>query len=228
MQTSGVEPYASRLQEVQQRIDAAALKAGRKSEEVTLIVVSKFHSAEVVRAIHACGVSNFGENRQQEAEPKAAETADLDLNWHFVGQLQSKKARAVARFASTIHSLDRGSVVKALSSIDGTVDGFIQINLTNDAARGGVAPENLLQFAETILETPSINLLGIMAVAPLDELPRAAFERLAKHSAALQAIAPEANKISAGMTHDFEEAIEFGATHLRIGSAITGERVISD
>lgn len=228
MQTSGVEPYASRLQEVQQRIDAAALKAGRKSEEVTLIVVSKFHSAEVVRAIHACGVSNFGENRQQEAEPKAAETADLDLNWHFVGQLQSKKARAVARFASTIHSLDRGSVVKALSSIEGTVDGFIQINLTDDAARGGVAPENLLQFAETILETPSINLLGIMAVAPLDELPRAAFERLAKHSAALQAIAPEANKISAGMTHDFEEAIEFGATHLRIGSAITGERVISD
>lgn len=216
--------YATRINEVNERISAAAKQAGRNAEDITLIVVSKFHSADVVRQIHACGINNFGENRHQEAEVKAHDTADLGLNWHFVGQLQSKKARAAARYAKTIHSLDRSSVIKALATNEERIDGFVQINLTDDRARGGVMPTEIGRTVEQILETSTIRLLGVMAVAPLDEEPARAFERLAEHSNFVQKLAPKATKISAGMTHDFEEAIQFGATHLRIGSAITGER----
>lgn len=224
MQASAVELYASRLSELQNRIDAAASSAGRDPSEITSIVVSKFHPAEVVRALYDCGVRDFGENRHQEAEQKALETEDLDINWHFVGQLQSKKARAATRYAKTIHSLDRASVVTALSKIDFVIDGFIQVNMTADFDRGGVEPVDLEAMVEQVLATPSIKLRGVMAVAPLDEDPLKAFERLAGYSERVTKLEPRASSISAGMTHDFEQAIQFGATHLRIGSAITGER----
>lgn len=216
--------YADRLAEVNERINVAAKTAQRDPSEIELIVVSKFHPAEVVRVLYQLGVQNFGENRHQEAEAKAKETSDLDINWHFVGQLQSKKARAAARYAKTIHSLDRDSVVTALGKFDGHIDGFLQINLTDDPARGGIAPAKIGKMVEQILETETITLKGVMSVAPLEEAPEKAFERLRGYSEQVRALAPEATNISAGMTHDFETAIQFGATHLRIGSAITGER----
>ncbi|WP_449279954.1 YggS family pyridoxal phosphate-dependent enzyme [Leucobacter sp. GX0328] len=206
----------------------ACRASGRAPEETTLIVVTKFHPASLVAELSALGVRDVGENRHQEAQAKAAELQDLDLHWHFIGQLQTKKARQAAQYARSIHSIDRDRLVDALSTAEVAepIDAFIQVNLTNDPGRGGAAPEALEPLAEQILATSTLRLRGVMAVAPLPEEEAAAraFARLAGYSERLRAIDPEATAISAGMTHDYAEAIAAGATHLRIGSAITGKR----
>ncbi len=194
------------------------------SPTLTTIVVTKFHPASLVRELAALGVEDVGENRHQEAQEKSAELADLGLRWHFVGQLQSKKARQVRRYAQVIHSLDRSSLVDALASDEGVVDGFVQLNLTDDPARGGVSDHDLEALVERVLETQGLRLLGVMAVAPLDEEPASAFERVRQASERVRALAPDATAISAGMSQDYREAIAAGATHLRIGTAITGNR----
>ncbi|WP_349898203.1 YggS family pyridoxal phosphate-dependent enzyme [Parafrigoribacterium soli] len=214
----------SRLRLVLDSVDEAARIAGREPSAITTIVVTKFHPAGLVRRLHELGVRDFGENRHQEAMAKATELADLDLDWHFVGQLQSKKARQVRTYASVIHSLDRPSVVDALSSEDGSVDCFVQLNLTDDPGRGGVQDVELEQLTARVLETAGLRLLGVMAVAPLDEEPRRAFARVRSASERVRTLAPDATFISAGMSADFRDAILEGATHLRIGTAITGKR----
>ena len=186
--------------------------------------MTKFHPASLIRELASLGVTDVGENRHQEAQAKAAELADLDLTWHFVGQLQSKKARQVRAYAHVIHSVDRLSLVDALRSDDATVDCFVQLNLTPDPARGGVADRDLEPLVEHVLETPGLRLLGVMAVAPLDEDPRAAFARVSAASDRVRRLAPAATAISAGMSQDYAAAIAEGATHLRIGTAITGNR----
>src|SRR5690606_32213014 len=152
--------------------------------------------------------------------------ADLDgLRWNFIGQLQSKKSKAVRAAADVVHSLDRGKLV---SSIDvpgeDPLDVLLQINLTNDQGRGGIAPDEIEALTEQIESIDSLRLRGVMAVAPLEEPASQAFERLAGYAERVRAISPDATWISAGMSHDFAEAIEHRATHLRIGSAITGPR----
>lgn len=218
------ETLRERLDAVRAGVTQAAADAGRDPSEITTVVVTKTHPASLVRELHAFGVRDFGENRHQDAQPKAAELADLDLNWHFVGQLQSKKARQAAAYASVVHSLDRESVVDALASDDRTIDAFVQLNLTSDAARGGVPDSALEQLVERVARTSGVRLLGVMAVAPLGEEPRAAFARLRAASDRVRAIDPSARFISAGMSGDYREAILEGATHLRIGSTITGNR----
>lgn len=217
---------AERLARVQAGITAAATTAGRAASEITTIVVTKFQPVELLRDLHALGVRDFGENRHQEASAKAQELAGLhDLTWHFVGQLQSKKARQVASYADVVHSIDRPALVAALSAPrERPLDCFIQVNLTSDPARGGVTPGDLDSLVDQVLATSSLRLLGVMAVAPLDEEPRRAFARLRTLSERVVALAPDAHRISAGMSHDYREAIAEGATHLRIGTAITGNR----
>ncbi|WP_314146408.1 YggS family pyridoxal phosphate-dependent enzyme [uncultured Leifsonia sp.] len=222
--TSSSSPLAERLAAVRDGIADAARAAGRAPEELTTIVVTKFHPASLVRELAALGVRDVGENRHQEAQEKAADLADLDLRWHFVGQLQSKKARQVRRYASAIHSVDRLSLVDALRSEDGDIDAFVQLNLTDDPGRGGVADRDLEPLVEHILDTPGLRLVGVMAVAPLDEEPARAFERVRAASDRVRSLAPQATSISAGMSQDYREAIAAGATHLRIGTAITGNR----
>ncbi len=187
-------------------------------------MVTKFHPASLVRELAELGVHDVGENRHQEAQSKAEELHDLDLRWHFVGQLQSKKARQVRGYADVIHSVDRSSLVEALRSDDGDLDCFVQLNLTDDTARGGVSDRDLEPLVERILDTPGLHLLGVMAVAPLGEEPRRAFERVREASARVTTLAPSADMISAGMSQDYAAAIAEGATHLRIGTAITGNR----
>lgn len=218
------EALRERLTGVQERIADAARSVGRSPEELTLIVVTKFHPSSLIRDLASLGVTNIGENRHQEASEKFAELGDLDLTWHFIGQLQTKKARQVARYADVVHGIDRPGLVDALSSIDRTVECFVQVNLTDDPDRGGVHPSELMQLTEAVLGTQTLKLRGVMAVAPLDEEPRAAFARLRKLSEQVQTLSPTATDISAGMTQDFAEAIAEGATHLRIGTAITGNR----
>jgi pyridoxal phosphate enzyme (YggS family) len=171
------------------------------------------------------GVRDIGENRHQEAVVKAAEVDDARLAWHFVGQLQSNKAKAVRRYASTVHSVDRASLVDALTVDDGTDVGvFLEIGLSDEPGRAGVAPDDIDRLAERVLAAPGLRLLGVMGVAPLGAEPRQAFARLREVGAQLRRLEPAATAISAGMSGDFREAILEGATHLRIGTAITGFR----
>lgn len=221
-----MDTLADRLARVRAEVDDAARQAGRSSDELTLIVVTKFHPASLVRELAELGVRDVGENRHPEAGIKAAELADLGLNWHFIGQLQSNKAKAVRGYAHAIHSVDRASLLGALAGTP-EIDCFLQVNLTDDPGRGGVHPNDLDTVAEQVLMTDGLKLRGLMAVAPLDEPARPAFARVRELSDRLQRIAPEAVDLSMGMSHDFADAIAEGATHLRIGSAITGNRPVA-
>jgi pyridoxal phosphate enzyme (YggS family) len=225
----------SRLAAVHQRIATAAAAAGRGGNLPTLIVVTKFHPAEDIKRLAALGVTDVGENRDQEASAKALQLADCGLTWHFVGQLQSKKAKSVLRYAAAVHSVDRPQLVDALAKAAQIERGntgraplgcFIQVSLDDDAGahRGGAVPEEVLPLAERIANSDGLELAGVMAVAPLGAQPEAAFEKLARISAGLVGEHPAATAISAGMSQDLEAAIAFGATHLRIGSDILGSR----
>lgn len=225
--TTLAERYAGALS----RIRKAAEQAGRSESELTLVVVTKNHPATLVLELLELGARHFGENRDQEAAPKAAEvraTSPIAHDWHFVGQLQSNKVRSMLDYSSVLHSLDRESLlnelIKQTDRRETSLDVFIELNLTEDPGRGGILPANLLPFAERVMGAPRLNLLGVMGVAGLDAEPAAEFERIRNASEQLQTIAPDANFISAGMSQDFELAIAHGATHLRIGTAITGKR----
>lgn len=224
---------AERYRSVLQTIEQTAQSVGRAKEDVELIVVSKNHPASLVAELVQLGQEAFGENRDQEASKKAEElkNSGFDVQWHFVGQLQSNKVKSVLEYASVIHSIDRPSLVaelsKQLSKQNKKIDGFIELNLTYDLGRGGVAPQDLLNLAEQVLAVEQINLLGVMAVAGLGKDPAEEFERAVGLSQQLQTLAPQATKLSMGMSEDFEVAIRLGATHIRVGSAITGPRPIS-
>lgn len=220
-----------RYQAIVDRVENAARAAGRDSSEITLIVVTKNHPASLVQELIELGAGDFGENKDQEAALKAKALADLssvDVNWHFIGQLQTNKVKSVLGYANFIHSLDRDSLlaelVKRTAEREIPLKVFIQVNLTQDQGRGGVEPEALESFAERVLASSGLELMGVMGVAGLDVSPEAEFERLARMSEKLQNLAPDAKYVSMGMSSDFEQAIGYGATHLRIGSAITGIR----
>ena len=223
-----------RLTEVHARIAKAAQSANRQLDEIQLVIVSKNHPADLVLELLELGETNFGENKDQEASAKAKEVklrnhSALEPTWHFVGQLQSNKVKSMLGYSKVLHSLDRPSLlielVKQLAKApESRLDVFIELNLTGDPGRGGILPEHLLSFAQSVLEAKQLNLLGVMGVAGLTGSPTSYFETIAEASAELRTIAPEAKFISAGMSGDYEEAISHGATHLRIGTAITGNR----
>lgn len=223
-----------RLQEVEEKISAAVSNAGRARDEVKLIVVSKNHPASLVLELIDLGIRSFGENRDQEAAPKAESVAQamagrgIEYDWHFIGQLQSNKVKSAIGYANTVHSLDRqsllDSLIKATTGRETPLEVFIQLNLTQDPARGGIEPKNLALFAEQVLAQQNLKLLGVMGVASLDQPPERDFEIIRLASQNLTKLSADARFISAGMSEDFEAAISLGATHLRIGSAITGKR----
>lgn len=220
---------AERLASIDSAISREAIAAGRDPGEITRIVVTKFHPVSLVRDLYELGVRDVGENRQQEFAQKVPETKDLTaLKWHFIGQAQTNKAAAIRRDADVVHSVDRVRIAEALhraASDDRPVlDVLVQVNLTDDPGRGGVSPADIENLAEQIQVMSSLRLRGIMAVAPLDQEPSRAFDAIARYSQRLRAVVPDATWISAGMTGDFPEAIRAGATHLRIGTAITGSR----
>lgn len=216
------------LAAVEARIAAGCLAAGRVRSEVTLLVVTKTYPASDVRLLAGLGVREVGESRDQEAAPKAAECLDLDLSWHFIGRLQSNKARSVARYADAVHSVDRSSLVGALGraavEAERTVRCFVQVSLDGDPARGGVLVDGVAQLADRIAGTAGLELTGVMAVAPMETDPDVAFDLLKSVSQRLLDTHPGALAISAGMSGDLEEALRHGATHLRVGSAVLGVR----
>jgi PLP dependent protein len=223
---------ADNLQRVRARIAAACSAAGRDPDGVTLIAVTKTYPAADVAHLAALGVRDVGENRDQEAAPKAAEVAaaGIEVRWHYVGQLQRNKSRSVASYASVVHSVDRASLVTALatartaSGLGVPLDVLVQCSLDGDTARGGAVLGDVPSLAAAIAAEPSLRLAGLMAVAPLGADPQEAFSWLQTASASLRAAYPEATMISAGMSGDLESAIRHGATHVRVGSALLGTR----
>lgn len=226
---------SERLNSIHQRIDAAANAANRSSDEIELVVVTKNHGYELALQLLELGESQFGENKDQEACLKSAQVAENLVagqsapTWHFVGQLQSNKVRSMLSYSSVLHSLDRSSLLKELAkqlakTPEQSLKVFIELNLTDDPNRGGVELNELNSFAEQVLAVPQLKLLGVMGVAGLGVEPAVDFARILKASQEVQTLSKAATFISAGMSGDFEEAIGFGATHLRIGTAITGKR----
>jgi len=223
---------ASGLETVRGRIAGACDRSGRSFDEVTLTVVTKFFPASDVRLLAELGVRHVGENRHQEAQAKAAECADLDLVWHFIGGLQSNKAAAVASYAAVVESVDRAKVLRGLSrgadDRGQVLDVLVQVDLDPAASAGsrraGAAPDDVLALARRVVETEGLRLRGVMTVAPLDADPVPAFARLADLAAQVRRLEPAATWVSAGMSADLEAAVESGATHVRIGSAVLGGR----
>ena len=222
------DELAARLTAVRERISAACAAAGRRPEDVTLVAVTKTFPASDVRLLNGLGVTDFGENRDAEAAPKAAQCADLRLNWHFIGQLQTNKAASVARYATFVHSVDRLRLVHALGvaarRAERVIECLIEVSLDGDPARGGALAGEVPGLAEALIAEAGLVLAGVMAIAPLGMLPADAFARLFASAALVRAMQPSATVISAGMSGDLEAAIAAGATHVRIGTALLGDR----
>ena len=257
-QTSSSEPGPSaerrgelekNLAEVRNRIAAACAAAGRDPGEITLIAITKTRPPADVLLLHELGLTDFGENKDQEAAPKAAACAaaaadagpgsgsgpdaggrNQPLRWHFVGQLQTNKASSVAGYADVVHSVDRARLVRALGAAarkaGRELTCLVQVDLDTpaDPARGGVPPAQVREIAEAIEAEQGLILGGVMAIAPLGADPARAFAALRPCSLAVRAVNPAATIISAGMSGDLEAAIGNGATHVRIGTALLGAR----
>lgn len=225
------DALAARLAEVHRRIDRACARAGRARDDVRLIAVTKFFPASDVEHLAALGVTDVGENRDQEAGAKFAElpAAVRDrLTVHFIGQLQSNKAGHVVRYADVVQSVDRpkiaGALDRAAQSQERTLEVLVQVDLSGATGRGGVAPQDARALADRVAQAAALRLRGVMAVAPLGADPAEAFARLAEVADAIRADHPGADWLSAGMSGDLEQAVAAGATHLRVGSAILGSR----
>ncbi|HEX8095155.1 YggS family pyridoxal phosphate-dependent enzyme [Jatrophihabitans sp.] len=223
------------LAAVRSRIQRGCAAAGRSGEEITLIAVTKFFPVTDAALLAELGVTDLGESRDQDASVKSAQLAALTgvaVRWHFIGRLQSNKARSVARYAGLVHSVDRQGLADALE--DGVrragreaLDVLVQLSL--DAApaaegRGGGAADELMRLADRIAGSDVLRLAGIMAIAPLEGDPDQAFSRLAEVAQWLRENHPAAGIVSAGMSDDLEAALRHGATHVRIGTALLGRR----
>ena len=222
------------LAQVQERIDAAARKVGRRSDEITLIGVSKTHPAETIRAAYEAGLRHFGENRVQEWEGKRVELGTLQAHWHLVGHLQSNKA---ARAAGLFHSVDSVDDLALAQRLDRARDEqangpklriLIEVRVEEEESKSGVKPEETAALAGKLAELAHLELAGLMCIPPFLEEPakvRPYFRRLRELRDSLaRQIGRDLPVLSMGMSHDFEVAIEEGATEVRVGTAIFGSR----
>jgi len=214
------------LTEVNQRINIAAKKVSRSVDEITLITVTKTFPTSDIEILYQIGLRDFGENRDQEASKKVT-NLPKDIRWHFQGQIQSNKLKSITSWASCIHSVDQLRYAQLISQLigDAKMPIFIQVSLDKTSKnRAGVEPDELIKMATQVSELPGISLQGLMAVAPLDMSAELAFTKLAKIREVFLTSFPTAKSLSIGMSGDYETAIEYGATHIRIGSSILGNR----
>ena len=216
---------AANLAAIQSRIDAAATTCGRAPSEITLVVVTKTFPIEDIKLLYELGVRNFGENRDQEGSIKAP-ALPKDCIWHFQGQIQSNKIKSILTWANCIHSLDALKHAAKIAEIGSNVQILVQVALEQvlRADRGGVDPATLDAFLERVIDGFKLNVVGLMAVAPLEARPKEAFDELSKIRTGLVHKWPQLQQLSAGMSNDFEAAIAAGATLVRVGSSILGSR----
>jgi pyridoxal phosphate enzyme (YggS family) len=222
------------LRRVYERIGSACRASGRRPDDVSLIVVTKFFPASDVETLCQLGVTDIGENRAQEASAKVAALPPevrQRLHVHFIGQLQSNKVPSLASFVDTVHSIDRAKLVRALdraaTSAGRDIGVLVQVSLSGDTSaggRGGIPLDGVRELADGVAASQRLTLRGLMAVAPLGVDPGVAFAELATVARRVRADHPGATWISAGMSADLEAAVAKGATHLRVGSAILGSR----
>lgn len=221
---------SANLDEVRGRIARACAAAGRDPGSVTLVAVTKTYPASDVVLLAGLGVTDVGENRDQEAAPKAAaaRAEGAAPRWHFIGGLQRNKARSVAGYADVVESVDSVRLAEALGTAaadrEKPLEVLVQVSIDGDPSRGGAAGDDLWRISDAVAASRSLRLGGVMAVAPLDWDPDRAFERLAGLSGQLTATHPAATAISAGMSGDLEAAVRHGATHVRIGTSLLGMR----
>ncbi len=229
------------LTSVRERLRAACASAGRGDDSVTLLPVTKFFPASDVEILYRLGCRSFGESREQEASAKAEELADVfadsPAEWHMIGHLQRNKAKSVARWASSIHSVDSTRLVDALAkavtrAVDegdrsASLDVLVQVSLDGDIHRGGVDRADLDELTDRVATARGLRLAGLMAVPPIDADPDAAFADLADLHESLLSRHPGATALSAGMTTDLEAAVRHGSTCVRVGTAILGARPIT-
>jgi pyridoxal phosphate enzyme (YggS family) len=221
------EEVAHNLNEVQERILASASSAGRSPAEITLIAVTKTYPVSDVLILKDLGIENFGENRNEEGQEKAPV---VDGIWHFQGQIQSKKLSAISKWADYIHSVDDPTHLEKLErtlelqNFEGSKGVFLQLTLDAAQGRGGVVADELEKLGEVVLASSHITLMGLMCVPPVGVLPEAAFAEVARVHQRFVKIFPQATGLSIGMSGDYEVAITYGATHIRVGSSILGPR----
>ncbi len=224
------DELAHRLRAVRERLSRACTAAGRGVEEVTLVAITKTYPASDAAILRGLGIVDVGESREPEASGKALELAggDPPLRWHFVGQIQSRKAKTIAGYAYAVHSLDRAEVADRLAVARpaelGPLAVLIQVSLDGDTTRGGLLPADVAALAGHVEGLDRLRLAGVMAVAPRAADPDESFARLHAVSEDLRRDHPEAVAISAGMSGDLEQAVKNGATHVRVGSALLGAR----
>jgi pyridoxal phosphate enzyme (YggS family) len=226
------DELAERTAEVREELGEAARRAGRAPEEITLVAVSKLHPASDVRALALAGQTDFGENYVQEALAKREELAGLGLNWHFIGGLQSNKARFVAGNFGLVHSVDSRKLAQALhkkaSELGVVQDILIQVNISGETQKSGITEENLGELAEEVMGMEAVRLVGLMTLPPFFDDPeraRPVFARLRQIKDGLEArLGLGLPHLSMGMTGDFVPAVEEGATMVRIGTRIFGAR----
>lgn len=209
------------LREVRERINRAADQAGRNPSEIKLVVVTKTFPVSDIEILRNLGETNFGENRDQEASPKAAEIA---ATWHFQGQIQSNKIKSISQWANVIHSISSAKEILKFAESPRRHQIFLQVSLDGEIGRGGASPAELPQLADLVNEIHNLELMGLMAVGPLGIDPDIAFAELAQINQGFIEKFPTAKYLSAGMSGDFEAAIKHGATHIRVGSSILGSR----
>lgn len=227
--TARRDELATNLAGVHERIERAAAAADRPASDIELVVVTKYFPASDVDLLAGLGVRHIGENKDQEASAKMADlTRRDDVTVHFIGQLQSNKVAHVASYADVVQSVDRPKIVNAMDRAaersGRRLEVLLQVALDGSGGRGGVAPEDADELADLVAGSGSLTLRGVMAVAPREGDPRAAFARLGEVAHGIQASHPDATWISAGMSGDLEDAVLEGATHLRVGTAILGSR----
>jgi pyridoxal phosphate enzyme (YggS family) len=212
---------AKNLQAVRDRINSAARSANRDPAEIELIVVTKTFPISDIEILRELGELNFGENRDQEAAPKAQV---IKATWHFQGQIQSNKIKSICEWADVIHSISSEKEILKFAQSLRKHQVFLQVSLDGELGRGGANPADLAALAELVNESNNLELLGLMAVAPLGVDPEKAFAHLAQINQGFKSQFPNSRYLSAGMSGDFEAAIKFGATHIRVGSSILGSR----
>jgi PLP dependent protein len=225
---------AGAVSRVRERIAAACARAGRDPAEVTLVAVSKTHGPDAIRAAHAAGLRHFGESYAQELRDKADALPDLDLQWHFVGRIQTNKVRYIVGTASLVHAVDRLEAAQALSDrVERTgaspLEVLVSVNVGQEASKGGATPETAVALCGQVADMPGLRLRGLMCLPPFTEDPEGArpyFDRLRVLSDEIRGKIPVPGtfQLSMGMSHDIEVAIEAGATLVRVGTALFGER----
>jgi hypothetical protein len=221
-----IDEIRTNLEKVNEQIKLAATKANRLSDEITLVVVTKTFPVSDIEILYSLGIREFGENRDQEGSGKVGLLPD-DVKWHFQGQIQSNKLKSITSWASYIHSVDQLKYAQMISEFSSGKEKpiFIQVSLDKPPqSRSGVNPSDLLELAGAVSELPGISLQGLMAVAPVNSPAEDAFAELADIRSDFLRTFPDAKSLSIGMSGDYQIAIKYGATHIRIGSSILGIR----